>query len=583
MSSPALEKTPAMQQYHRMKAEHPDALVFFRMGDFYELFFDDAVVASRALEIALTSRSKDKDGQPVPMCGVPYHAASGYIARLVRQGFRVALCEQMEDPRTAKGVVKREVVRVITPGDPARGRRARRRRDLLRDGDRARAHEPGGRPGSRPRPASSPSRSGTARAASSACATRSAPPGRASSCCAAASSFPSGSRTRRSPRRRSRAPRSRSAPSSSSAPGASCSPTSASRRSRPSAARRCRGPPPPPGRRCATCARRRSATSPTSPRWSTRTSQDVLAIDSLTRRNLELVESLADGGRRGTLLDVLDHTKTAMGGAGAARLDPAAAGRDGARSRTGSTRSRSWPSAPSTAAGCARPSPASRTSTACSAGSRSARPARATWWRSARSLQALPGGRRGARRVPGPARAPRPEGARPAARPRRRDRAHARSRPAGPAARGRLRPGRRRPGARRAAAHEPRRARDDRGHRGARAGAHRHRLAQGPLQPRLRLLHRGQPLEPRAGAGRLRAQADDRRRRALHHARSSSSTRTRCCAPTSGSRRASALCSRSCASGWPRRRAADPADARAPPPSSTCWPRSPRRRRASTT
>ncbi len=105
-----------MQQYHRMKAEHPDALLFFRMGDFYEMFLEDAVVAAKALEIALTSRSKDRDGNPVPMCGVPYHAASAYIARLVRQGFRVALCEQMEDPRTAKGVVKREVVRVITPG-----------------------------------------------------------------------------------------------------------------------------------------------------------------------------------------------------------------------------------------------------------------------------------------------------------------------------------------------------------------------------------------------------------------------------------------------------------------------------------
>jgi DNA mismatch repair protein MutS len=105
-----------MQQYHRMKAEHPDALLFFRMGDFYELFFEDAVVAAPALEIALTSRSKDRDGQAIPMCGVPYHAASAYIARLVRQGFRVALCEQMEDPRFAKGVVKREVVRVITPG-----------------------------------------------------------------------------------------------------------------------------------------------------------------------------------------------------------------------------------------------------------------------------------------------------------------------------------------------------------------------------------------------------------------------------------------------------------------------------------
>jgi DNA mismatch repair protein MutS len=105
-----------MQQYHRMKAEHPGALLFFRMGDFYELFFEDAVTASRALEIALTSRSKDKSGEPIPMCGVPHHAATAYVGRLVKQGFRVALCEQMEDPRTAKGVVKREVVRVITPG-----------------------------------------------------------------------------------------------------------------------------------------------------------------------------------------------------------------------------------------------------------------------------------------------------------------------------------------------------------------------------------------------------------------------------------------------------------------------------------
>jgi len=99
-----------------MKAENPDALLFFRMGDFYELFFEDAEVASRALEIALTSRSKSSDGKPIPMCGVPHHAALGYVARLVRQGFRVAICEQMEDPKTAKGVVRREVVRVVTPG-----------------------------------------------------------------------------------------------------------------------------------------------------------------------------------------------------------------------------------------------------------------------------------------------------------------------------------------------------------------------------------------------------------------------------------------------------------------------------------
>jgi DNA mismatch repair protein MutS len=109
-------QSPAMQQYHRMKAEHPDALLLFRMGDFYELFFEDAVTAARVLDIALTSRSKDRDGTAVPMCGVPHHSATGYIARLVKQGFRVAMCEQMEDPRTAKGVVKREVVRVVTPG-----------------------------------------------------------------------------------------------------------------------------------------------------------------------------------------------------------------------------------------------------------------------------------------------------------------------------------------------------------------------------------------------------------------------------------------------------------------------------------
>ncbi|HEX4348329.1 MAG TPA: DNA mismatch repair protein MutS [Vicinamibacterales bacterium] len=108
--------TPAMRQYLDVKAQHRDAILFFRMGDFYEMFYEDALVAARALELTLTSRSKDSNGGAVPMCGVPFHAADGYIARLVKKGFRVAICDQVEDPRKAKGLVKREVVRVVSPG-----------------------------------------------------------------------------------------------------------------------------------------------------------------------------------------------------------------------------------------------------------------------------------------------------------------------------------------------------------------------------------------------------------------------------------------------------------------------------------
>ncbi|HUF25265.1 MAG TPA: DNA mismatch repair protein MutS [Vicinamibacterales bacterium] len=108
--------TPAMRQYFDAKRQHRDAILFFRMGDFYEMFYEDALVASRALELTLTSRSKDAGGTAIPMCGLPFHAADGYITRLVRQGFRVAICEQVEDPKKAKGVVKREVVRVVSPG-----------------------------------------------------------------------------------------------------------------------------------------------------------------------------------------------------------------------------------------------------------------------------------------------------------------------------------------------------------------------------------------------------------------------------------------------------------------------------------
>jgi len=110
--------TPLMRQYAAIKKEHPTALLFFRLGDFYELFFDDAVLAARELQITLTSRNKEK-GIAVPMCGVPYHAAEGYIAKLIRKGFKVAICDQTEDARLAKKLVRREVTRVVTPGTAA--------------------------------------------------------------------------------------------------------------------------------------------------------------------------------------------------------------------------------------------------------------------------------------------------------------------------------------------------------------------------------------------------------------------------------------------------------------------------------
>src|SRR5687768_4012788 len=107
--------TPMMRQYHAVKQETPDALLLFRLGDFYEMFFEDAVTASRELEITLTARNKERD-QPVPMCGVPYHAADSYIARLLRKGYKVAICDQMEAPQKGTKLVRREVTRVITPG-----------------------------------------------------------------------------------------------------------------------------------------------------------------------------------------------------------------------------------------------------------------------------------------------------------------------------------------------------------------------------------------------------------------------------------------------------------------------------------
>src|SRR6266550_1635619 len=111
MSDPT---TPLMQQYQTIKSRYPHALLLFRLGDFYELFYEDAILASRELQITLTSRNREK-GQPIPMCGVPYHSADGYIARPIRSGLKVAICDQMEHPGPGKKLLRREVVRVITP------------------------------------------------------------------------------------------------------------------------------------------------------------------------------------------------------------------------------------------------------------------------------------------------------------------------------------------------------------------------------------------------------------------------------------------------------------------------------------
>jgi len=311
MPAALVPQTPAMQQYQRMKAEHPDALLFFRMGDFYELFFDDAVIAAKALEIALTSRAKDRGGEPIPMCGVPHHAVSGYIARLVKQGFRIALCEQVEDPRLAKGVVKREVVRVITPGtqleaaalqagetsyvlavdagssaigaawlDPTTGGfftaewDGPDRWDRLRDeiGATGPREIVLGRSQERP-----------AWATDGATAEGSIP--------RIASNDPPDPPTAHRELTSHFGVVTLEAFGCEHLPRAQAAAAFALRYVR--------------------ATQMRDLTHVTG--LVTRGAADVLVLDGLTRRNLELVENLVDGSRRGTLLDVLDHTATAMG------------------------------------------------------------------------------------------------------------------------------------------------------------------------------------------------------------------------------------------------------------------------------
>ena len=117
------ELTPMMKQYLEIKKDNPDSILFFRLGDFYEMFADDAKLASKELDLTLTSRDHGKNAKPaeerVPMCGIPYHASESYIARLIAKGYKVAICEQMEDPATAKGLVKRDIIRAPSLTPPA--------------------------------------------------------------------------------------------------------------------------------------------------------------------------------------------------------------------------------------------------------------------------------------------------------------------------------------------------------------------------------------------------------------------------------------------------------------------------------
>src|SRR3979411_1498982 len=121
LASEAAVLTPVMRQYFAAKEQYPDCLMFCRIGDFYELFYEDAILVSRELQLTLTARDREKKQ---PMCGVPYHAAEAYLQKLLRLGYKIALCEQMEDPKQTKTIVRREVTRVLTPGtavDPTLG------------------------------------------------------------------------------------------------------------------------------------------------------------------------------------------------------------------------------------------------------------------------------------------------------------------------------------------------------------------------------------------------------------------------------------------------------------------------------
>ena len=352
-----------MRQYLDVKRQHRDAIVFFRMGDFYEMFYEDALTAARVLELTLTSRAKDARGAAIPMCGVPYHAADTYLARLVRKGYRVAICDQVEDPRKAKGIVKREVTRVVSPG-------------TFTDAGVSRGARAGVSRGGRAAPASRRRRWGLAfldvstgefAAAEFAGAGRGGGAGRRTgACCVRRSSWwptaidldgAAAARWRRRASRASRRGRSsrrararRSASNSSTASlagyGLDDAPAAVVGRRRD---RRV------PARDAARASSRTSATSRCA------SPADALLIDPVTLRHLNVVEG-ADGGRAGSLLDEIDRTVDADGRPAAARSGCCGRSSRSRGFRIGSTPSKTSRSARPSAASCASCSRACTTS-----------------------------------------------------------------------------------------------------------------------------------------------------------------------------------------------------------------------------
>ena len=502
--------TPAMRQYQDAKRQYPGAIVFFRMGDFYEMFYEDALVAARALELTLTSRSKDAAGGAIPMCGIPYHALDTYLPRLVRKGYRVAICEQVEDPRKAKGIVKREVVRVFSPGtllDAGTSTRASRRSCWRSH----RVRSVSVSHCSISRPASSRLPSTSERIAA----------GAERRTCGAPTSRDRRPRPTPSIGDRLSAIARAGVPVTRSNPGTS---SSSARRRTLVDQLRTRGskasvwtptPPSAPQARSSTTCGHAEGRSRARRAITYRQPAEALLIDPTTLQHLEIVEA-TDGGRDGSLLDELDRTVTSMGSRLLRVVAAAAAGRARADSRSSRRRRGARVphdrprQVPRHAQGGAGPRAARRACGARLAGPRdlvglkhrcasmprvrtvlasSRRRSCAACWRSS-TISPTCATRSSATLVDDPPALARDGGI--------------------------IRDGvdaeldELRAISRRASRSSPR-------WRSA-SGAHRHRLAEGPLQPRVRLLHRDLEVEPARRAGRLPSQADDCRRRAVHHA-----------------------------------------------------------------